>query len=86
MSNKIALYFDNQSFDFRKFNDHFQLSLVKELDFQNEVVNCERARSCFRDYPHLYMPVPHIWKSSKRAIVMEFVRGHRIDDIESIKE
>lgn len=31
------------------------------------------------------MPQTHIFKSSKRAIVMEFVRGHKIDAIEDLK-
>ena len=34
MSHKVALYFNNKSIDFRKFNEHFRMSLVKELDFK----------------------------------------------------
>jgi predicted unusual protein kinase regulating ubiquinone biosynthesis (AarF/ABC1/UbiB family) len=82
----MALYYDNQMYDFRKFNSHFQASLIKELDFQNEVVNMERCRNCFYGYDDLYMPQPYLFKSSKRAIVMEFVRGHKVDELDKIKQ
>lgn len=84
MSNKIARYYDDQTMDFRRFNDHFRMSLVKELDFANELVNCERTRNHFRGYDDLYMPKTYLFKSSRRTLVMEFVRGMKIDDIEGI--
>ena len=33
-SHRAAVYYENKSIDFRKFNDHFRMSLVKELDFK----------------------------------------------------
>ena len=83
----MARYCDNKSLDFRKFNNHFQLSIVKELDFKQEIVNLERTRSAFWKYTNdLYLPETHIWKSSKRCIVMEFCKGNRIDEIDEINK
>ena len=56
LSHRIAKFYDNQAMDFRKFNEHFQMSMVKELDFSNELINLERCRGNFKDYPDLYMP------------------------------
>lgn len=86
MSHKAALYFNNKSIDFRKFNDHFRMSLVKELDFKQEVVNLERTRNNFKHYKGMYLPKTYVMKSSSRVIVMEFCRGLRIDDMEQLEE
>lgn len=85
MSHKAALYFNNKSIDFRKFNEHFRMSLVKELDFKQEVVNLERTRNNFKGYTGMYLPKTYVMKSSSRAIVMEFCRGQRIDDQEGLE-
>jgi predicted unusual protein kinase regulating ubiquinone biosynthesis (AarF/ABC1/UbiB family) len=60
------------------------MSLVKELDFKSEVVNAERTRQLFRDYPHLHIPKNKVTLSSQRAIVMEFIEGTKISDIASL--
>ena len=80
------MYYENKSIDFRKFNEHFRKSLVKELDFKQEVVNLERTRNNFKTYDSLYMPKTFVMKSSSRTIVMEFCRGTKIDEIEKLKE
>ena len=71
--------------DFRKFNEHFQNSLVKELDFKQEVINAERTRLLFHDYPDLHIPRNKINYSSSRAIVMEYVEGVKINDINALE-
>ncbi len=72
--------------DFRKFNEHFQNSLVKELDFKSEVVNAERTRTLFKGFDDLHIPRNNLLLSSGRAIVMEFVEGVKINDLEALKE
>jgi predicted unusual protein kinase regulating ubiquinone biosynthesis (AarF/ABC1/UbiB family) len=60
---------------------HFERSLFQELDFKQEVINSERCRDFFQGYDGLYLPKVHVLMSSKRSIVMEFVKGDRIDDL-----
>ncbi len=80
------MYYEYNGIDFRKFNSHFEQSIVKELDFKEEVVNAERTRNCFKGYSDLYLPKNKIPLSSKRAIVMEYVEGKKINDIDGLKE
>jgi aarF domain-containing kinase len=61
------------------------MSLVKELDFKSEVVNAERTRQLFKDYPHLHIPKNFVPLSSKRAIVMEYIEGVKISDIPALE-
>ena len=86
LSWRAADYCDNKAIDFRKFNVHFQKSLVRELDFKIELANLERNRNNFWKYDKLYMPQTHIFKSSRRTLVMEFCRGLRIDDLDGLKK
>ena len=55
-ANWLCKRYQYDGIDFRKFNEHFENSLVKELDFKSEVVNAERTRQLFRDYPDLHIP------------------------------
>jgi ubiquinone biosynthesis protein len=71
--------------DFQKFNEHFEHSIIKELDFKQEVVNAERTRNYFKKYKDLYIPKNHVPLSTRRAIVMEYVEGLKINDIEGLK-
>jgi len=82
----MAKYYDKQMYDFRKFNDHFNASLIKELDFENEVGNLEYCRECFRTDKDVYIPETYTDQSSKRVIIMEFINGVKIDDLESIED
>jgi len=86
MSYRVAQYYDNQAIDFRRFNNHFNQSIVKELDFKQEVVNLERTRNNFKGYAGLYLPRTYVMRSSRRTIVMEFCRGARIDDLDKLQE
>lgn len=51
-----------------------------------EVVNAERTRNNFKNYDDLYIPRNNIDLSSRRAIVMEYVEGQKINDIESLRK
>jgi ubiquinone biosynthesis protein len=84
-ANYLCRKYDFQGIDFRKFNEHFQKSLVKELDFAREVLNAERTRKQFEDCKDLHIPLNKVDYSSSRAIVMEFVEGIKISDVEGLK-
>lgn len=84
-ANYMCKYYEYSGMDFQKFNQHFEQSIVKELDFQQEVVNAERTRNNFKKYKDLYIPKNNIPLSSRRAIVMEYVEGLKINDLEGMK-
>ena len=87
MSYWVAQYCENAAIDLRRLNVNFQKSLVKELNFKTELANLERTRNNFRYYDDLYMPQAgkYAFKCSPRTMVMEFVKGTRIDNIEELK-
>ena len=86
-ANWLCKRYNFQGIDFSKFNEHFQASLVKELDFKAEVVNAERTRQQFKGQEAiLHIPRNHVPLSSSRAIVMEYVEGVKINDVETLRE
>lgn len=67
-------------------NTHFDKSHRLETDFRRELVNLEKTRFNFRDCDDLYLPKSYPLFSSSRTMVMEWVRGTRIDKVDQIKE
>ena len=65
--------------------NHFEKSLLQELDFKQEVKNAERTADNFKHHDYLYIPKPMVLKCTYRTIIMEFVEGDRIDDLETLK-
>ena len=87
LANWLCKKYKFEGIDFRRFNEHFQESLVKELDFKSEVVNAERTRQQFKGHEDiLHIPFNKVPFSSRRAIVMEYIEGVKINDIEALKE
>lgn len=85
-ANWLSKRWEYQGFDFVKYLKHFDQGLLQELDFKQEVINSERLRDSFLGYKGLYLPKMHVLASSKRAIIMEYVEGWRIDDLDKLKE
>ncbi|XP_018025592.1 uncharacterized aarF domain-containing protein kinase 5 isoform X2 [Hyalella azteca] len=59
-------------------------TLEQELDFLHEGSNCEK---CMRQLSHLpYVRVPRVhWDlCSKRVLTAEFIRGHKVSDVEGM--
>ena len=56
------------------------------MDFKKEVVNAERTRNAFKSYDDLYIPKNYIPLSGKRAIVMEFMKGLKITQVEELEK
>lgn len=87
MANKLCLYYDYKGIDFDKFLNHFEKGLVQELDFKTEVINSQKTVDNFRyvgESDDLYIPTVDVLKSTKRTILMEYVEGIKIDDIEGL--
>lgn len=63
----------------------FAVQILKELDFIREGKNAEALAAGMRDIPGIKVP-KIFWKySGQRVLVMEFVSGCRIDDVETIR-
>ena len=64
----------------------FDRAITKELDFENEAMNMERFREMFKDDPGVKIPELFHEYSTESIVVMEFIHGIKITDIEKIKE
>ncbi|EGD91422.1 hypothetical protein H112_01226 [Trichophyton rubrum D6] len=57
-------------------------SLPQELDFQMEAENARVAREYFSKRTNAPLIIPKVIWAKKRLLVMEFISGHRPDDLE----
>lgn len=62
----------------------FQKSIRKELNFREEGRNCARFRRLFQDFSGVHIPLLYKDYTTERVLVMERVRGVRIDDLAGI--
>ena len=62
----------------------FARQIRKELDFLQEARTADRMRQNFVDVPGIHFPTMYWEYSTSRLLVMEFVEGVRIDDVNGI--
>lgn len=62
----------------------FQKSITKELNFRDEGRNCIRFRRLFQEFDGVHIPRLYNEFTTDRILVMERIRGVRIDDLEGI--
>ena len=68
-------------FEFTWLGEEMRENLPKEMDFAHEARNAERAVENFKGVrTSLY--IPEVLFSSKRVLVMEYIQGGRVDDLE----
>ena len=89
LSNYLCAYYDYKGIDFDKFLNHFEKGLLQELDFKREVINAQKTSENFRyeqegRYEDLYIPKLDPLRSTKRTILMEYVEGIKIDDVDAL--
>jgi ubiquinone biosynthesis protein len=65
--------------------EEFASALRTEMDFRREAWNADRFRKNFEDEKHLYVPKIYWDYSTKRLLVMERLRGIKIDNLEALK-
>jgi len=63
----------------------FQRTVRKELNFTEEGRNCCRFRRNFKDTPGVYFPKLYPEFLTEKVIVLERIRGVRVDDIKEIE-
>lgn len=73
-------------YDLTWLSQEMDFSLPKELDFREEGRNAMHAKKYFEKINETECPVviPDVKLSQKRVLVMEYVAGHRPDDLEYI--
>lgn len=66
--------------------DEMQDSIYVELNFINEANNADKTREAFKEMLSLTaLRIPRIYLAEKRILVMEYVAGARLDDLEYLK-
>ncbi|PNS14096.1 hypothetical protein CAC42_6609 [Sphaceloma murrayae] len=71
-------------YDLTWLSDEMEESLPKELDFAQEGRNAMEAKAYFAQHPELPVVIPKVMWAKRRILVMEYVTGHRPDDLEYI--
>jgi len=64
----------------------FSLTLIKELDFNNEAVNAERFAKQFEDNPWIKAPAVFRELTATRVLTMEFISGLPVDDPAALED
>ncbi|KAK5171059.1 uncharacterized protein LTR77_004203 [Saxophila tyrrhenica] len=68
-------------YDLTWLSDEMEHSLPKELDFREEGRNAERAREYFSRVRNSPLVIPEVKWARRRILVMEYITGHRPDDL-----
>ena len=63
----------------------FERSMLKELDYRNEARNIERFRSTYKHRTDFYIPKVYREFSTDKVLIMEYVEGCKITDMEQLK-
>lgn len=64
----------------------FERSILKELDYRNEARNIERFRSTYKDRTDFYIPMVYRQYSTDKVLVMEYVEGCKITDMDQLRK
>ncbi|EPT04979.1 hypothetical protein FOMPIDRAFT_1112480 [Fomitopsis schrenkii] len=72
-------------FEFTWLGEEMRENLPKEMDFSHEARNTLRTVDEFKDIrTSLY--IPRIFTADKRVLVMEFIKGGRVDDLKYLSD
>lgn len=73
-------------YDLEWLSDEMSISLPQELDFSLEAKNAQKASEYFRHLSKLPLVIPKVRLGQKRILIMEYVSGHRLDDLDYLDE
>lgn len=68
-------------YDLTWLSDEMDESLPKELDFELEGINANKAREYFSHVKNTPLVIPKVHWAKRRIVVMEYVTGRRLDDL-----
>lgn len=69
-------------YDLEWLSDEMEVSLPQELDFALEGENAMITRKHFAKIPESPLVIPNVIWGQRRLLVMEYLSGHRLDDLE----
>ncbi|KAF2266699.1 ABC1 family protein [Lojkania enalia] len=69
-------------YDLTWLSEEMDVSLPQELDFEREGRNAMRARKYFEKVRDAPVIIPKVMWAKRRILVMDYVSGHRPDDLE----
>ena len=69
-------------YDLTWLSDEMETSLPKELDFREEGRNAIRLKEYFTHVKNSPLVIPDVMWARRRILVMEFITGHRPDDLD----
>lgn len=76
---------ENLMRSFRAILTEYERMMAQEMDFRNEQRNAARLRHNLRKNPRIYVPlfVPSL--TTRQTVVIEYVDGIRVDDVEGLR-
>lgn len=74
------------AFEFEWLGQEMEENLPLEMDFVHEAANAERCRKDFKDLPETTCVIPEVLWAKKRVLVMEFIEGGRVDNLEYLAQ
>jgi predicted unusual protein kinase regulating ubiquinone biosynthesis (AarF/ABC1/UbiB family) len=66
--------------------DEFDRVIHEEMDYRREAANASEFRQNFQDWPDIYIPRTFPDYSTGRVLVMEFIEGEKVTDLERLRE
>jgi ubiquinone biosynthesis protein len=66
--------------------EEFKESIFKELNFNNEALHIKKFLLFFKDEPTIKVPAVYKELSTSRILVIEYIEGIKVSDINKIKE
>ncbi len=65
--------------------EEFDRAIGEEMDFVREAENCARFRANFENSSDVYVPRVYPDLNTEQVLVMEYIEGIRIDDVERLR-
>ncbi len=72
--------------DLVKIIEEFAKAIKKELDFKIEALNLKRFAANFKNNPNIKVPKLYKKYSTKRVLIMEFIDGIKINEVERLRK
>ncbi|MFM2338011.1 MAG: hypothetical protein RL115_1204 [Bacteroidota bacterium] len=82
----IKSYPELAHFNVVGFVEDFGNNMLKELDYTNEASNMKRFAEMFKDDETVYIPMVASQYTSQKLLIMEYVKGHRPDNPQALRE
>jgi predicted unusual protein kinase regulating ubiquinone biosynthesis (AarF/ABC1/UbiB family) len=75
----------NENADWEGMLREFDETIHEEMDYAQEGRNADRFRENFRSWRAVHVPRIHWTHSTRHVLVMEFIRGTKVTDIEALR-